>query len=111
MAQVPNDDFTTFHEKYSRYILEGYQAGAIRNNKISGIPREGFREAFAGRVGSRKPKIGIIGAGISGLYAAMILQDLGVEYEILEAQPSHIGGRLLTHHFGGSPNDYYVSAS
>ncbi|KAI0085414.1 amine oxidase [Irpex rosettiformis] len=37
----------------------------------------------------------------------MILQSFGVEYEILEAQPSHIGGRLLTHRFSDGPNDYY----
>lgn len=45
-------------------------------------------------------KIGIIGAGVSGLYAAMILEDLGIPYEILEAN-ERIGGRIYTHRFNG----------
>ncbi|RDB24913.1 hypothetical protein Hypma_008040 [Hypsizygus marmoreus] len=44
--------------------------------------------------------IGIIGAGAAGLYTAMILQSLGIEYEILEAN-DRIGGRLFTHRFNG----------
>jgi hypothetical protein len=52
--------------------------------------------------------VGIVGAGAAGLYTAMILKDLGIEYEILEAN-STIGGRLLTHQFSPAPNDYYVS--
>ena len=48
----------------------------------------------------RLPKIGIVGAGASGLYAAMILQSLDIQYEILEAN-DRIGGRLFTHRFNG----------
>lgn len=54
------------------------------------------------------PKVGIIGAGIGGLYAAMLLQERGIPYEILEASP-RLGGRLYTHRMGERPNDYYVS--
>lgn len=43
-------------------------------------------------------KVGIIGAGISGLYSALLLESLGIEYEILEAQ-DRVGGRLFTHYF------------
>ncbi|KIP03625.1 hypothetical protein PHLGIDRAFT_77283 [Phlebiopsis gigantea 11061_1 CR5-6] len=51
--------------------------------------------------------VGIIGGGIGGLYAAKLLQEAGVPYEILEAT-DHVGGRLYTHHFD-TPNkyDYY----
>jgi len=60
-------------------------------------------------------KVGIIGAGAAGLYAAMILEmfkSYGYTYEILEAEPEkivekHVGGRLWTHKFSQSPNDYY----
>ncbi|TFY70187.1 hypothetical protein EVG20_g2809 [Dentipellis fragilis] len=45
--------------------------------------------------------VGIIGAGTAGLYAAMILQDLGVPYQILEAN-DRIGGRIFTRRFNGS---------
>ncbi|KAK7691011.1 hypothetical protein QCA50_006114 [Cerrena zonata] len=42
----------------------------------------------------------IVGAGVAGLYAALILQDLGIKYEILEAS-DRIGGRIWTHRFNG----------
>lgn len=46
-----------------------------------------------------KPKpICIIGAGTAGLYAAMILDTLGIDYEILEAS-KRVGGRLFTYRF------------
>ncbi|OBZ77640.1 hypothetical protein A0H81_02546 [Grifola frondosa] len=51
--------------------------------------------------GSLRPRpICIVGAGVAGLYAAMILQDLGIEYEILESS-DRIGGRIFTHRFNG----------
>ncbi|KAI9678851.1 MAG: hypothetical protein M1817_005911 [Caeruleum heppii] len=58
--------------------------------------------------------VGIIGAGTAGLYAAILLESLGIDYEILEAD-SRPGGRILTHYFNetawrssqpGEP-DYY----
>ncbi len=50
----------------------------------------------------------IIGAGMSGLYAAMILQDLKLNFEILEASP-RIGGRAFTHRFSETTSfhDYF----
>lgn len=41
----------------------------------------------------------IIGAGCAGLYAAMMLKDLGIPFVILEANPGRCGGRLYTHRF------------
>ena len=51
-------------------------------------------------------KICIVGAGISGLYAGLILDHLGVAYDILEASPRP-GGRILTHYFSIRKHDYY----
>ncbi|KAI6141922.1 hypothetical protein BKA82DRAFT_961792 [Pisolithus tinctorius] len=52
-------------------------------------------------------KVGILGAGVGGLYTALILDSLDVEYEILEAS-DRIGGRLSTYKFpGGQAYDYY----
>jgi hypothetical protein len=51
-------------------------------------------------------KIGIIGAGISGLYTGLILQHLGIDYEILEAS-DRIGGRVYTHKFPGDDESSY----
>lgn len=58
-------------------------------------------------------RIGILGAGIAGLYAALLIDylgpDSGITYDILEANPDRAGGRLYTHRFSDSPNDYFVS--
>ncbi|PHH90838.1 hypothetical protein CDD83_2504 [Cordyceps sp. RAO-2017] len=43
-------------------------------------------------------KVGIIGAGAAGLYTALLLESLGVDYEILEAS-ERVGGRIYTHRF------------
>lgn len=53
-------------------------------------------------------RVGILGAGIGGLYSAVILQSLGVPFEIIEAD-NRIGGRLHTHKFEqGGKYDYFV---
>ncbi|CAG8905550.1 unnamed protein product [Penicillium egyptiacum] len=55
-------------------------------------------------------KVCIIGAGIAGLYIALILQDLEIpslSWDILEAHRDRIGGRIYTHRFSEAPNDYY----
>lgn len=65
-----------------------------------------------------KLRVGIIGAGAAGLYAAILLDSLGIDYEILESN-DRIGGRIFTHRFNktawekskpGEPDyyDYYV---
>ena len=51
-------------------------------------------------------KVCIVGAGISGLYAALILDHLEVSYDILEAA-DRPGGRILTHYFSTRKHDYY----
>jgi len=53
-------------------------------------------------------RVGIIGAGMGGLYSALMLQSLGVPFEIIDA--SHrVGGRLFTYKFPqGGKYDYYV---
>ena len=52
-------------------------------------------------------RVGIVGGGISGLYAALILDSLGyTNFEIHEANSNHLGGRAFTYHF----NKNYQSA-
>jgi hypothetical protein len=46
-------------------------------------------------------KVGIIGAGFAGLYSALILNSLDIDYEILEANKEHVGGRAFTYYFQG----------
>lgn len=65
-------------------------------------------------------KVGIIGAGAAGLYAAMLLDSLGIDYDIHEGS-GRIGGRIYTYRFNqtawdkATPEDpdyydYYVSS-
>ncbi|KAF9560294.1 amine oxidase [Agrocybe pediades] len=53
--------------------------------------------------------VGILGAGVGGLYTALMLESLGIPFEILEAS-DRVGGRLYTHKFTGEQAgkyDYY----
>lgn len=53
-------------------------------------------------------KIAIVGAGVSGLYAAMML-GVNCKVDVYEAS-DRIGGRLYTHQFEhGGKWDYFVS--
>ena len=73
-----------------------------------------YQDAAPKRPEGRKEfTIGILGAGVAGLYTALMIDSLGpdsgITYQILEAD-QRIGGRLYTHKFEGyTPNDYYVS--
>ncbi|KAG8940728.1 hypothetical protein FRC00_012837, partial [Tulasnella sp. 408] len=73
---------------------------ATAKDKIRRIP-------FApGPVIPERP-IAILGAGMGGLYAAMILESLGIPFDILEAT-GRTGGRLFTYKFySGDSHDYY----
>ena len=56
-----------------------------------------------------KHRICIVGAGITGLFIAMILDSLripGLEYDILEAS-DRSGGRIYSHYFSDVPHEYY----
>ena len=43
--------------------------------------------------------VGIIGGGVSGLYAALILDSFNIPFEIHEANSEHLGGRAFTYYF------------
>jgi sarcosine oxidase/L-pipecolate oxidase len=60
----------------------------------SAVPRK--------RTASGSLCVGIVGAGMAGLQAALLLRYVGVKCEILEASPQHFGGRIRTHQFGAN---------
>ncbi|KAJ7060959.1 L-amino acid oxidase [Mycena amicta] len=49
--------------------------------------------------------VGVLGAGVSGLYIGMILDSLDIKYEIMEGS-GRIGGRLYTHRFPKKQGQY-----
>ncbi|KAF7560122.1 hypothetical protein G7046_g4037 [Stylonectria norvegica] len=66
-----------------------------------------------------KFKVGIVGAGVAGLFTAMVFdwlnenpelkgQGLEIDYDIIEAAgEDRLGGRLYTHNFSEKEHDYY----
>lgn len=50
-------------------------------------------------------RVGIIGGGMAGLYAGLILRREGVPFHILEAN-DRLGGRVFTHRFGPEKGQY-----
>ncbi|KAG8667982.1 hypothetical protein FPOAC1_012824 [Fusarium poae] len=64
----------------------------------------------------KKLDIGIIGAGVAGLFTALVFdwlneeckdQGLKINYDIIEAAENRLGGRLYTHRFSDAEHDYY----
>ncbi|KAJ5970956.1 Amine oxidase [Penicillium vulpinum] len=89
----PSNPIVTRTEKILPSILAG-----CREEESSDHPFE------------KNTKVCIIGAGIAGLYLALILQDLelpNLSWDILEANRDRIGGRIYTHRFSEAHNDYY----
>ncbi|KAF8869719.1 hypothetical protein CPB84DRAFT_1856086 [Gymnopilus junonius] len=92
--------------------LVGYDAYAhyARNlmTKIVSTGPTGIPIARAVDIRPTDP-VGIIGAGPGGLYTALMLDDLGIPYKIIEAR-GRVGGRLFTYTFPdgtGAPYNYF----
>jgi len=54
----------------------------------------------------RPLRIGIVGGGMAGLYAAMLFDQFGIDYHIFEASGERLGGRARTHYFNDRPHQY-----
>jgi monoamine oxidase len=88
------------------------QDKTLVDNLVAALKEERVHKRFPaekfGKNEPSNPKIGIVGGGIAGLYTAYILKSLGIDYEILEANPDRMGGRIYTHHFSTDiAHDYY----
>ncbi|KIJ70595.1 hypothetical protein HYDPIDRAFT_164579 [Hydnomerulius pinastri MD-312] len=90
---------------YGRSVIEDYhksikeQAPVLKD--AAGVSSDYYREV------TKDEKVGILGAGVGGLYTALIFDSLGIPYEILEAS-DRTGGRLFTYKFdNGGKYDYY----
>jgi len=80
----------SLHQAYKNYVKDNYKND---DNKVST-----YRKLIASgtdRNIKEKPLIGIIGGGFAGMYAGLILQSLGIEFEIFESS-DRVGGRIYT---------------
>lgn len=95
---------------WGRNIIEDYDDALLE--KIPQLTRTAHEETSQlpalPKLGYGPPgTVGILGAGVGGLYTALILDSLNIKYEILEAS-DRTGGRILTHNFpNGREYDYY----
>jgi monoamine oxidase len=55
--------------------------------------------------------VGIVGAGMAGLYAGMLLQKNGIKTQIFEADEKRLGGRIYTHRFTNDRNQYFEAGA
>jgi monoamine oxidase len=60
---------------------------------VGAAAMQGALPAFSAGAGSAMPKVGIMGAGIAGLNAALTLQDKGIPSTLYEAS-DRVGGRM-----------------
>ena len=56
------------------------------------------------------PSIGIVGGGMAGLYAALLLQRAGHSVHIFEGM-DRVGGRVHTHYFNDEQNQYFEAGA
>ncbi|KAI0285581.1 hypothetical protein BC826DRAFT_1093616 [Russula brevipes] len=54
--------------------------------------------------------VGIVGGGVAGLYAALLLQRAGHLVHIFEGT-DRLGGRVYTHYFGDEENQYFEAGA
>lgn len=92
---------------HGKYIIERYLTP-----KLPKAPWTWSGPVETRVVDSSVPKtVGILGAGVGGLYAAMMLKSLGIPFQILEGS-DRVGGRVFTYDKFPEPkgkHDYYVS--
>ena len=62
----------------------------------SQTPMKRVRPSMNPKVDPAAISVGILGAGMAGLYAALILRSLGIRVHLFEANPARIGGRVYT---------------
>ncbi|KAK3370575.1 hypothetical protein B0H63DRAFT_528291 [Podospora didyma] len=95
-------------QKHARVFNRDY-VGALPH--VDPIPVPGDVDKSHGDLGTNfTGRICIVGAGVSGLFTAMILKYIGIDdFDILEAS-DRVGGRVYTYEFPDDPNcphNYY----
>lgn len=90
-----SEEQTSVREAYEDWIIENYgeeytsELQRLRDKVI----HENLQADFTGD--GDEPVVGIVGGGLAGLYAGLMLQSLDIEFEIFE-KTDRVGGRLKT---------------
>ena len=85
---------------FARWLLANYGANYRSTVKEQRRSAAALR-ASQGPAGYRlaaapdQPQVGIVGGGFAGMFAGLILQSLGIEFELFEAS-DRVGGRIHT---------------
>ncbi|KAG9050159.1 hypothetical protein FS837_007458 [Tulasnella sp. UAMH 9824] len=109
---TPPERVVDVHGIYAKHLIQDHveekrrRAGASLPFPSPFPPTLPPIQSIRTKVESEIGTLGILGAGVGGLYAAMILDSLGIPFEILEAS-GRTGGRVYTHEFSKKEHDYY----
>ena len=74
-------------------------------------PLVGAAQKAQAEPGLGPSSVGIVGAGMAGLYAGLLLQQAGVSTQIFEANATRLGGRIYTHRFTSDANQYFEAGA
>ncbi|MFG3229809.1 flavin monoamine oxidase family protein [Kitasatospora sp. NPDC048194] len=107
--RMPADDYRALRDEARtepagpsrRALLARAAALGVGAAALAVTPRARAATTAAAKYTGPAPRIAVIGAGISGLNAALTLADKGIAATVYEAHPSRIGGRMYS---GGSPS-------
>ena len=98
--------YSPYKAKFCRYLVQeevAKEIAALSPAVKEEFPKDGNKKTTH----PESLKVGIVGAGIAGLYTALILDYLKIDFEILESS-DRVGGRILTHYFTkDKPHQYY----
>jgi len=89
------DESLTLREAYQNWVIENH--GEEYTDELKRLQEKDIQEDLKAHFtgDSDQPVVGIIGGGVAGLYAGLMLQSLDIEFEIFE-KTNRVGGRLKT---------------
>lgn len=85
----------TLREAYEDWVIENH--GEEYTDELKRLQEKAIQEDLKAHFtgDSDQPVVGIIGGGVAGLYAGLMLQSLDIEFDIFE-KTNRVGGRLKT---------------
>ncbi|KAJ6608868.1 hypothetical protein B0H10DRAFT_2226466 [Mycena sp. CBHHK59/15] len=115
--QAPvNDPRATLPEFPPGQVPPGHRFGRERRRPFPGpfppgpFPDDEFPPFSSEPMPAEQLNVGIVGGGIAGLYAALLLQREGHLVRIFEGT-DRTGGRVHTHYFSQEANQYYEAGA